>query len=167
MSPEQVRSEPLDRRSDLFSVGIILWEMLTQRRLFARRSELDSMVAIVCKDAVPPRSIAPELPEALDVICGKALARDREQRYQTAGDMHRELEALIATEGWRASPNDLRDELAAIFPVEIGKAEPSMYDEDERPTRLSPRHDFVADVPDAASPARVATTTLRRRQRPL
>jgi serine/threonine-protein kinase len=161
MSPEQVRSEPLDRRSDLFSVGIILWEMLTQRRLFARRSELDSMVAIVCKDAVPPRSIAPELPEALDVICGMALARDREQRYQTAGELRRELEAVIATEGWRASPNDLRDELAAIFPVEIGKAEPSMYDEDERPTRLSPRHDFVADVPDAASPARVATATLR------
>ncbi len=172
MSPEQVRREPLDARSDLFSVGVVLWEMLTQRRLFARRSEIDSMMAICCQDAAPPSSIAPELPAAFDEICRKALARDREQRWQTAAEMRHALEALIAAEGMRASPDELRAELAALFPVESGADEapkvvadvpiaPGLYDEEERPTTLSPRRGVVADVPlplpPPPSPARPPT----------
>jgi serine/threonine-protein kinase len=118
MSPEQVRREPLDRRSDLFSVGVVLWEMLTRRRLFARRNELQNMMAVVSEDAPPPSSVVAELPGELDAICLKALARDREQRYQTADQMREALEALMAAQGWTATDAELSEELASMFPVE-------------------------------------------------
>lgn len=118
MSPEQVRREPLDRRSDLFSVGVVMWEMLTQRRLFARKNELHSMMAVVGEDAAPPSSVAVEVPAELDAICLRALARDREQRYQHADQMREALEALMAVRGWTATDAQLSDELASLFPVE-------------------------------------------------
>jgi tRNA A-37 threonylcarbamoyl transferase component Bud32 len=125
MSPEQVRLEKLDRRSDLFSVGIVLWEMLTQRRLFARRLEVDSMMAVCCHSAPPPSALAPELPPGLDRICARALERDRAQRYQTASEMRRDLEALMAAEGWRGTHGELQAELASLFAddfEEVGSA---------------------------------------------
>jgi len=133
MSPEQVRREPLDRRSDLFSVGVVLWEMLAQRRLFARRVSLDSMMAICMQDAPPPSTYVPELPEALDRICQKALARDRELRYQSAAEMRADLEAVMTTAGWPTSEAALAEELAALFTEEAIAAEPAeaMVDVDE------------------------------------
>ncbi len=159
MSPEQVRREPLDRRSDLFSVGIVLWEMLTQRRLFARRSEMDSMMAICCQDAAPPSSVAPELPEALDHICTKALARDREQRYQTAAAMRDDLEALLTAEGWTAGPAELEAELVSLFADESTAVTaaplPALYAEEPTPVRSS------GPAAIAIEPPRVTGATLR------
>ena len=129
MSPEQVQRDPLDGRSDLFSVGIMLWEMLTQRRLFARKQWMESMTAICLVDAPPPSTYVSDLPPALDRICARALARDRQARYQTAAEMRVELEALIASEGWSASPAQLQAELVTLFPDEA----PPLDDGDETP----------------------------------
>ena len=148
MSPEQVRREPLDRRSDLFSVGVVMWEMLTQRRLFARKNELHSMIAVVEEDAPSPSSAAVELPAELDAICLRALARDREQRYQHADEMREALEALMAARGWTAKDAQMADELALLFPVESPaaielsidvEAEPSLpplYGDEEAATSI-------------------------------
>jgi serine/threonine-protein kinase len=123
MSPEQVQQKPLDGRSDLFSVGVLLWELLTQRRLFARRTDLDTMMAVCCEDAPPPSSVAPELPSSLDRICAKALARDRDARYQTAAAMRADLEAALAEGNWTTSAEQaMRAELGVLFPVESAAA---------------------------------------------
>jgi eukaryotic-like serine/threonine-protein kinase len=118
MSPEQVRREPLDCRSDLFSVGIVLWEMLAQRRLFARKQWMDSMMAICFKDAAPPSMYAEGLPPALDRICAKALTRDRAGRYQSAAEMRADLEAVMAEQGWSNDDAVVQADLARLFPEE-------------------------------------------------
>ena len=84
MSPEQCRGEPLDRRSDIFSLGTVLYELTTLRRLFKRPNELQVMRAIT-EDPIPrPTHELPDYPPALEAICVRALARDREQRYASA-----------------------------------------------------------------------------------
>jgi serine/threonine-protein kinase len=119
MSPEQVRREPVDRRADLFSLGVVMWEMLTRRRLFARRSDIDNMIAICGEDVAAPSSVNPAVPPELDAICLKALARDRDQRYQTAGAMLDELTAFMNAQGWTAGTEATQAQLALLFPAEI------------------------------------------------
>ncbi len=167
MSPEQVQREPLDCRSDLFSVGIVLWEMLTQRRLFSRKQPMQSMMAICMEDAAAPSTYAADLPPALDRICARALARDRQQRYQTAAEMRADLEAVIAAEGWSVGPELVQAELAALFPGESGEQDdadedlapeisvavdeapaPALYaDDSEAKTRVERPYAPLADTP--------------------
>jgi hypothetical protein len=117
MSPEQCRGEALDVRSDVFSLGVLLWELGTQRRLFSRTNELLVLKA-VCDDPIPPPSRdAPDFPPFLEDICMKAMSRDKNQRYQDAGAMAVELaaalEMLIARD---AEPRAaLATELARLF----------------------------------------------------
>jgi hypothetical protein len=94
---------------------------------------LDSMMAICMQDAPPPSTYVPELPEAFDRICRKALARDRELRYQSAAEMRADLEAVMTTAGWPTSEAALAEELAALFTEEAIAAEPAeaMADADE------------------------------------
>ncbi|HEX5061799.1 MAG TPA: serine/threonine-protein kinase [Kofleriaceae bacterium] len=91
MSPEQCRGEPLDRRSDIFSLGTVLYELTTLRRLFKRPNELQVMRAIT-EDPIPrPSREIPDYPPALEEICVRALARDPEERYATAAEMREDL----------------------------------------------------------------------------
>ncbi|MBN1945199.1 MAG: PhnD/SsuA/transferrin family substrate-binding protein [Bradymonadales bacterium] len=97
MSPEQCRHEPLDRRSDLFSLGVVLWELLADRPLFRRDSEMAILRAITEEDPPPLRSIDPNIPEALEAIARKALSRSPQDRFDTADEMRRAL-VTAATE---------------------------------------------------------------------
>jgi serine/threonine-protein kinase len=91
MSPEQCRTEDLDRRSDIFSVGIVLFELSTCRRLFKRASEIQTVEAICKRDATRPSALVEGYPSDLEAVCMRALSRDREDRYPTAQEMRREL----------------------------------------------------------------------------
>jgi eukaryotic-like serine/threonine-protein kinase len=91
MSPEQVRGEALDRQSDVFSAGAVLWELITGAPLFARATADDTLEAVLSAEVPPPSSRAPGVPSALDAICARALARDRAERYPTAGEFHAAL----------------------------------------------------------------------------
>jgi serine/threonine protein kinase len=94
ISPEQARNEHLDPRSDVFSVGILLWELLCNRRLF---SQLDDMAALrgVREGPIPrPTEIDPKLPAAIDDVVMPALARDKTRRYASAGQFGMKLRSL-------------------------------------------------------------------------
>ncbi|HZO17028.1 MAG TPA: serine/threonine-protein kinase, partial [Polyangiaceae bacterium] len=91
MSPEQCLGKPLDRRSDIFALGIILYELTTGRQLFKRATEHLTFKAICEQPVVPPSEIVPSYPKALEAICMRALARRPADRYATAADMRRDL----------------------------------------------------------------------------
>ncbi len=95
MSPEQCRAEPLDRRSDVFSIGILLWELTTMRGLFRADNEMAVMNFISNQDATPPSSVVEGYPEELERIVMKALARDRDERYASARELQNDLEAFV------------------------------------------------------------------------
>ncbi len=98
MSPEQVRGAPLDGRSDLFSVGVMLHELLCGQRLFNGPHEAAVMLQIAEGDIPPPRSINPEVPEALEAVAMRALARDASQRFTSGREMARAIEAALGPE---------------------------------------------------------------------
>jgi len=94
LSPEQCRGASMDRRSDLFSVGIVLWEMLTLERLYKRNSDFDAMAAIVSEETPPPSSRRPEISPELDALVLRLLAKDPDDRYQTADELHEAIETI-------------------------------------------------------------------------
>jgi len=94
MSPEQTRGEDLDPRSDLFSTGVVLYEMITGRRAFTGRDNHAIMDAIVNHSPLSPRELNPGIPAELDRIVGKALEKNRKLRYQTASDLRADLQRL-------------------------------------------------------------------------
>jgi serine/threonine protein kinase len=94
MSPEQLRAEAIDSRSDIFSFGVVLYEIVTSQQPFARESSAETIAAI--QMVAPPslRTYRAEAPEALECIVEKSLHKDREQRYQSAGDLLIDLKSL-------------------------------------------------------------------------
>ena len=92
MSPEQVRGGPLDLRSDVFAVGIVFFELLTARRLFRRDSDLETFDAVRQCRIPRPSEINPGIPAALEQILLTSLARDLDQRYQSAGAMNEAIQ---------------------------------------------------------------------------
>ncbi|HEX6243868.1 MAG TPA: serine/threonine-protein kinase [Polyangiales bacterium] len=98
MAPEQVRGQRLDKRSDVFSTGVILYELTTGRRLF-NGSEIDVMTSIVERDVTPPSVFIPGFPRELERILLTALARDRARRFPSAQHLARALEELAVSLG--------------------------------------------------------------------
>jgi eukaryotic-like serine/threonine-protein kinase len=92
LSPEQCRGARVDRRSDLFSLGIVMWEMLTGARLYRRANDFESMTAIVREPPPPPSSRRPEVPRAIDDLVLRLLAKSVTERFQTAPDVVEAIE---------------------------------------------------------------------------
>ncbi len=117
MSLEQVLELPLDRRSDIFSLGVILHELLTGRRLF-RGSDAEVMERIA-QEAIPPPSTLAELPPELDRVAARALARDRADRYATADELRADLEACARLHGLFFSRAALSAWMTSLFADEV------------------------------------------------
>jgi eukaryotic-like serine/threonine-protein kinase len=101
MSPEQAEGKTVDARSDIFSFGAILYEMLTRRRAFQGETGVSTLVAILTKQPAPLAEIAPGISEPLQSIVSRCLRKDVERRFQTAADL-------------RAALRDVRDELGEV-----------------------------------------------------
>jgi len=119
MSPEQVRGMPLDRRSDVFSVGVVLFETLTGTRLFQAETDFATLEKVRAVDVPRPTSLNPEIPKPLENIIYKALAREPEQRYQSAIELHDELQAFMFAQGMFYSRKDLAGWMRTQYAREI------------------------------------------------
>ncbi len=114
MAPEQVRGQRLDKRCDVFSVGVILYELTTGRRLFYG-GEVQMMTAIVERDVTAPSAWVPGYPPELERIVMTALARDRSRRYASAHHLARDLEEYVASHGLVATHQSLARYYARVF----------------------------------------------------
>jgi serine/threonine protein kinase len=119
MSPEQIRGMPLDARTDVFSAGIILHEMLTTEKLFRGDTEFALMEKVRKADIPPPSKFNRRVTEELDRIVLKSLARDVTQRYQNAAELGADLGRLL--EGYRFDPKELRQFMRQMFRKEYTK----------------------------------------------
>jgi serine/threonine protein kinase len=120
MSPEHARGEVVDARADVFAVGILLWELLSGKRMYRQVDGGPTLLELAKRAEIPPlpeKGLANE--EVLHAIATKALARDRDERYPSAAAMLREIDAYLATAGLVVSPIRLGDWLVASMGSEI------------------------------------------------
>jgi serine/threonine protein kinase len=153
MSPEQVRGLPIDRRSDVFSCGIVLYELLTGERLFVGESDFSTLEKVRNVEILPPSTYNRKIPDELERIVLKALAKDVDDRYQNAIDLHDELQAFVYTAGEFYSRKDLAGWMKKTFGKEIEEETAKL----ESYRQLKPPAPIVADPPPAV--ARTATTS--------
>ncbi len=114
LSPEQIKGQRVDGRTDIFALGITLHELLTGQRLFRRDNQLQTMNAILAGDIEPPSNTRPELPVELDEIVLRALARDPNDRYQNAAELAADLTVFLGTRNWTRGLHTV-DVLTALF----------------------------------------------------
>lgn len=107
MSPEQIQGDAVDQRSDIFSSGVVLWELLAGKRLFRSKNPETTIRLVLQMLIQPPSSVNPEVPPEIDRICLRALARDPNQRYPTVGAFLGDLSQAANARPHRAVSRDL------------------------------------------------------------
>ncbi|HSA23104.1 MAG TPA: protein kinase, partial [Myxococcota bacterium] len=122
MSPEQVRGMPLDRRSDIFACGIILYELLTGERLFVGESDFSTLEKVRNVEILPPSTYNRKIPDTLEKIVLKALSKAPEDRYQSAYDMQEELQRFLILNKTNFARKDLANYMKRAFKADIERA---------------------------------------------
>jgi serine/threonine-protein kinase len=112
MAPEQLAGERVDRRADVFGAGVILWELLANQRLRKNLLVNEILKSLAGGRLPSPRALNPNVPLELERICMKTLERERKQRYASAAELQRDLDAW----GQTASELELRVWLSGLFP---------------------------------------------------
>jgi serine/threonine protein kinase len=156
MSPEQCRGEPLDRRSDVFSLAVVLWEMTVGERLFGARgeSDFDTLKQIIEHDAPAPGARAAGYPPELERIVMKGMRRDPRERYQTADALQVDLEGFMRASSRWASTRDLAAFMTATYPeraAETRRTEPTPPAKAGRIVPFPRPHAADAPVPGRAT----------------
>jgi len=119
MSPEQAAGKSIDRRSDIFSAGIILYEMVTGNRMFTGDSTMQILARVREAEFEPPEAAMPGLSPMIYTILQSALAKDPEQRYQTSAEMLRDLEECMVELSLRPTSGGLAQYMKDLFQDEI------------------------------------------------
>jgi serine/threonine protein kinase len=155
MAPEQARGEEVDRRADVFSVGVMLWELLAHRRMWAGLSEPVLYQRLAAGIVPSIHEAAPETPEILREICEQALAPDPNERPATAAALRHQLEGWLAGQPWRADARQIGAYAASFFEVEratlAGLIADALSDTESEgePTRLYPAQSSGQSTPQS------------------
>ncbi len=170
VSPEQCRGEAVDATTDIWAAGVILHELLTNQRLFARNNDYQTMEAVEDGEIPPPSSLNPDVPKALDELVLSTLARDATNRLQSAREGAETLAVLLSKHFPRTSQYALQDGLVTMFDGKLPRLVPQMrpHDPEEvrEPTRdhrppVSLRHGNTKPVGQHTA-AEIALVALRR-----
>ena len=141
MSPEQLDRSPIDRRTDVFAIGVVLWETLTGRRLYAGETPSETVNLVLRGFVEEPSSVRPDLATALDDVVLRALAKDPDERYQSAEEM---IEAIEQAGVPIASPRAVGAFVAKHLSVQLEAADTmirevtAQYSSKEEPTEPEP-----------------------------
>ncbi|MEE2749917.1 MAG: serine/threonine-protein kinase [Myxococcota bacterium] len=159
MSPEQVGGKPLDGRSDLFSLAIVLYELVTGRRLFRAKKREETLARVRRAEVPSPRGFRSEVYEELEVFLLHALARKPEDRFQSAGKMLEELNAIKVREGHRVTNTDLSTYLKQVIEAAQGRATESAAVRREGGQALPPSPVVVMAMEASAPPRSIGKPT--------
>ena len=135
MSPEQASGHDIDHRTDLFAAGILLWEMIAAQRLFKSDSEIKTLKLVQACEVPPLSQVAAPVPEGLDEVVARALARNPEERYQSGADLERDLTRLLYTTDASFTPANLANLMTGEFERDIKKERRMMRKYEERMSR--------------------------------
>ena len=124
MSPEQIQGQSLDARSDLFSLGVVFYELLTGEKTFARESREETLAALTEGRYTPPSKLRPDLPAGVDALVARMLAVRPADRFADGNRLAEELEAFAAKNGVAIGPDWLKANLGTLFPVGGGEPDP-------------------------------------------
>jgi serine/threonine protein kinase len=115
MSPEQAVGVPVDRRTDVFALGTMLWELSCDRRLFKCADEVETLKRVHAAEVPDPTRLIDDFPLALWRVLERALARDRDRRYATAAEFARDLEAFVKNAGPGINATTVADAMRELF----------------------------------------------------
>jgi|GEM_PF-1757725 len=168
MSPEQVTGGQVDHRTDIFSLGVVLYELLTGRRLFDGSSEFEMIEKVRSCDIPPPSHHVPAIPKRVESIVLKSLEMEPEKRYQRAEDLHVDLMRYLDDERTYLGPSDLRNFMRDRFQEDIRRDETEFQREaglvrHHEKNRL--RREIQTDIPERPSVSKLfehLSPTLRR-----
>ncbi|NMB76468.1 MAG: serine/threonine protein kinase [Myxococcales bacterium] len=121
MSPEQITGRSLDHRSDIFSLGVVLYEWVTGHKLFSGGADADIIRAVVEGRIYPPSYFCEGLPAPVEAILNRALSRNREERYQSAWDMQYDIEQFLSHHEFNPSAIHLSNFIRQLFAEELAK----------------------------------------------
>lgn len=121
MSPEYVSGRPIDRRTDVWSLGVVLWEALTLSRLFRRESPAEMVLAVMNAPILAPSQVNPNVPPEIDAIVAGCLMRDPNRRFATARDVGRALITAALQTGHAVGPADIAELMELLFPEGRGR----------------------------------------------
>jgi hypothetical protein len=156
MSPEQVRGLPIDKRSDIFAVGIVLYELLTGERLFVGETDFSTLEKVRNVEIVPPSAYNKKISPELERLILKALARDPEDRYSNAIDLHDDLQSFLYSIGEFYSRKDLAAWMKKTFAIEIEEDNSKL----EQHRQVAPPVAAAAEVSRRAAVGAGARTSL-------
>ena len=156
MSPEQIRGVPIDQRSDIFAVGICLYELLTGERLFVGESDFSVLEKVRKAEFQPASTYNRRVPEALEKILSKALARETENRYQWANELSDDLQRFMLTSDVTFSRKDLVLYMQSTFADEVQREKERLAEYAEISVPVAATQQPIVVSPLVAAPASIS-----------